>query len=790
MKNFLLSFLLTLATISAFSGNGWRKGEKEVRVFIPSHEAAAKLHSLNLNGDFYGNSARLYVIPEELQKLQATGLDYEILIDDLNDHYRNFWNTREAYHSYQEIIDLMDSLVGAFPEICAKTIYGTSPEGRELSALKISDNVESDEPEAEVFFDGGIHGDEIGGPENMIRFARDLCLAYNDDPEITDLIDDREIWLYIMVNPDGRENTSRYNSNGIDLNRDCGYMWDGEGNSYGAFSQVESKKLRDCIYGHQFVIHTTYHSGTEYISYPWSYRSQPAPDKDHIDFLAELYSTTSTYPSLEYGQGNTGMYPINGSTKDFNYGAMGSVSWSMEISYSKQPPASQIMMYYNHNKPAMLKMIEYAGYGIKGHVTDAATGHPVEANVFIDDGMPVFSNENHGDYHKYVVEGTYNIKVIANGYVSKSILNVTVPTNSSIITKDIQLEADPSHHASRIVSCRIPGNNEGDEGKVTAALGPPDNINYSIGNNGWVVLDVQTPVVSSPGNDIIIYEGDDTPEGYTLYASNSKEGPWTDLGSAEGTAEFDMTGVPFGQARYLKIQDDGGGTSYGNDVGFDLDAIEVINAPVLEFTDHYVVDTIGGNGDNQINPGETFRIVVEIHNSGINSAQFAHCTLSGNNDEISLLDPDTTIQFIGSNDTAYAIFEAVASETIEPGTEAGFDLFLNSNNGHYENTDAFSFEVGVHVDISEGRSGDHLQIFPMPFGDILDIKMQDTYSEILVRIFDLTGKKLAEFEFGPQAENPRTIHLSGLNKLLPKTGIYLLQIKSENIQSTQKIIRK
>jgi len=161
-----------------------------------------------------------YVVPKELEAIEAMGFQFEIEINDLNKHYEYFWLTEDAYHSYDEIIELADSLETHFPSICKKYIFGTSVGGRQLAALKISDNVEIDEPEAEVMFDGGIHGDEIGAAENVIRFARDLCIDYGSDPTITDLINDREIWLYLMVNPDGRVNMTRENNNGVDLNPD------------------------------------------------------------------------------------------------------------------------------------------------------------------------------------------------------------------------------------------------------------------------------------------------------------------------------------------------------------------------------------------------------------------------------------------------------------------------------------------------------------------------------------------------------------------------------------------
>ena len=343
-------FCCSLFFIALIHAQGWRTGEQQVKLRIENQEQLLILKEYKIDFETCGiNTVRAYIVPKERVILEANEFIIETEIEDINKHFENFWLSEDFYHTYQQIIDLADSLEENFPSICKKYLFGTSIQGRQLAALKISDNVLSDEPEAEVFFDGGIHGDEIGGAENIIRFARDLCLGYGTNAAITNLVNNCETWLYLMVNPDGRVNMMRENANNVDLNRDCGYMWNTEGGSDGPFNEVESKALRQCNLENQFVVYTSYHSGTEFVSYPWSYRESATPDQIHINQLAQVYADQSGYSNIPYGQGYSGMYPINGSSKDSYYGITGSVSWSIEISMDKQPPASQIMMYYNYN---------------------------------------------------------------------------------------------------------------------------------------------------------------------------------------------------------------------------------------------------------------------------------------------------------------------------------------------------------------------------------------------------------------------------------------------------------
>lgn len=567
-------FLFSISTLLA----SWRPGEMEVKISFHTTSDMVELQKLQLSADVTAEYAIVYVIAEELKKIEALGFDYEILQKNLD--LRNGKGVPDGYYSYQDIINIADSLSQQFPDICHKEIMGYSLLNRQLACLKISDNVLSDENEAEVFFDAGIHGDEVGGPQNVIMFARDIVLAYGSDPDITDLINNREIFIYLMVNPDGREDMSRYNNNGVDCNRDWGYMWDGEGGSDSAFCQQEAIVLRNCLLDHQFVIHTTYHSGTEYISCPWSYRGDPTPDHDNILYLAALYSSQSGYANLDFGQGSTGMYFINGASKDYNYGAAGSVSWSMEISMSKQPPANQIGMYYNYNVPSMLAMIEYSGYGIQGLVTDAETGEPVAATVFVDDFYPTHTDPVVGDYHKYILGGTYSVTIKANGYEQVTINDVTIESDASVTTLDVQLNPKEGQYIQSLALAEIPGNNFDDEAYTPAIIGAPDGVYYSLGKNGFVHFDMGSPVYDKSGMDMIVYEGDDTPEGYNLYAGESIDGPWHYMGTGTGTTSFDLNATGLINARYFKIKDDGDGNSGGDNAGFDLDGVAVPNAPV------------------------------------------------------------------------------------------------------------------------------------------------------------------------------------------------------------------
>src|SRR5687768_410279 len=66
----------------------------------------------------------------------------------------------EGYHTYAEVAAETKAVATAHPDIAKRFSIGKSYQGRDLWAMKISDNVGVDEAEPEVLYDGGTHGDE------------------------------------------------------------------------------------------------------------------------------------------------------------------------------------------------------------------------------------------------------------------------------------------------------------------------------------------------------------------------------------------------------------------------------------------------------------------------------------------------------------------------------------------------------------------------------------------------------------------------------------------------------
>jgi len=494
-----------------------------------------------------------------------------------------------VFHSYPWMCALLDSIARQHPTITRLDTIGTSYGGRRILALRITSNPTQEQNKPEILWEGGIHGDEIMGPELCLGLINALTDSYALSSRIQRYVDTREIWVAPNVNPDGRVSMSRYNDNGVDLNRNYGYNWDvlEIGGGTGPFSEPETKAFRNLIWRNPMTIRVSYHGGTHFISYPWSYTLQGANDSTSLLWLSQRYYSFVPY---EVGQGSRGMYDMHGSSKDFDYGCQGTHGWSIEVSMLKQPPQAAIDTILAHNLPAMYEFIWRAKQGVEGVVTDSASGAPLQARVTVTQlGWPAYSDSLVGDYHRYLRPGTYSIAYSANGYRTKTVSGVVVPTDSSVVV-NVPLARNPGANLS---ACKVPACNIRDSLNyfnnptiTPSALGPGDGVWVALGKSGWINLDMGpvSRITDHSGNDFTVIAGSGDTSHYWVWIGNSEDGPWTRVSASRvaGTQSFDIQPAGLTSARYVRIVDDSIGSYNGPTDGFHLDAVEALPTSGVE----------------------------------------------------------------------------------------------------------------------------------------------------------------------------------------------------------------
>jgi PKD repeat protein len=190
-------------------------------------------------------------------------------------------------------------------------------------------------------------------------------------------------------------------------------------------------------------------------------------------------------------------------------------------------------------------------------------------------------------------------------------------------------------------------------------------------------------VFDGAGPDLMVFEGDGSAEGYTLYAGEPMDGPWHSMGTGSGTSEFDFENCNISEARYFKIQDDGDGSSSGNDAGFDLDAMQALSSvtgPYLVM-DGVVIDDASGNNNGQLDPGETAEFTVTLKNVGTEEAVAITGTFSTEDEYINILTTaPQTFGNIAIDGTAEATFTVSAEDDAPAGHTSTIDFNYEGTN--------------------------------------------------------------------------------------------------------------
>lgn len=109
----------------------------------------------------------------------------------------------DRFKNPEEIEDFIQDINARYPDITHVKSIGKTLEGRDIWAIKISDNVKIDEKEPVVFVNGMHHAREVMTPEITTDMVEYLVTHYQTDAEVTKWVNENEIWVIPMFNVDG-----------------------------------------------------------------------------------------------------------------------------------------------------------------------------------------------------------------------------------------------------------------------------------------------------------------------------------------------------------------------------------------------------------------------------------------------------------------------------------------------------------------------------------------------------------------------------------------------------------
>lgn len=412
----IFRFLLSIIFLS-----GMIQADRYLKVQLRNSDSVAlqvlSRYGLDLTESYRVSTDKINLIisDREFQILQQTGYPYQVLIEDVQDHYRNRdagilnrWmepadslgvglplGSMGGYYTLSEIYQQLDSLHQLYPYIFGGAqIIGYTYENRPIYSYKISDFPESSDDTVEILFNSLIHAREPQGMANLMYFVRYLAKNYNSDSLVNYLVNHLEISIVPVVNPDGyiynevtnpsgygmwRKN--RWNDGlstwGVDLNRNFGYQWgyDNLGSSsfknqetyrgISAFSEPETQTIKNFCDYHNFRLALNYHTYSNLLILPWSYHDEPTPHDSLYRVIGEGMIVDNNF--IMGGSSETIQYTVNGAADDWMYGETVSknriLSMTMEVGTDRDgfwPARSRILPLAQYGLISTISLLKSA----------------------------------------------------------------------------------------------------------------------------------------------------------------------------------------------------------------------------------------------------------------------------------------------------------------------------------------------------------------------------------------------------------------------------------------------
>ncbi len=299
-------------------------------------------------------------------------------------------NWFDDFKELSAIYDKLDDWSVDHSAIVSPLTIGQSYEGRDIRGVRISTGGAN---KPTVLLNGTQHAREWISPMTNMFVGEQLLDAYGTDPEITSVLDNVDVVVLPVVNPDGyeyswstdrdwRKNRRPIGSTGavgVDLNRNWGVGWGLDSGSSNdpfdwtyrgpsPFSEPETAALRDFYIANQNIVsNIDFHAYSQLILYPFGYSdTQVPPDAAMLAAVAQQMSDSIADVYGEYYEpvSASELYLASGVSIDWTYGDQSVYSYTIELRPDAfipgfELPAHEIIPTGEENMPAVMDLLNF-----------------------------------------------------------------------------------------------------------------------------------------------------------------------------------------------------------------------------------------------------------------------------------------------------------------------------------------------------------------------------------------------------------------------------------------------
>ncbi|XP_055708910.1 zinc carboxypeptidase-like [Phlebotomus papatasi] len=299
------------------------------------------------------------------------------------------------YYDTQTIHEWLYSMEELYDEV---TIIkaGTTYEGRDILGVNINRNPGQNPG---IFIESQIHAREWITSASATWIINQLLTATDAQPEIKNLADNINWYIFPLINADGYEYSRNYYRlwrktrskqgficQGVDPNRNWDVYWETGGIGAfdnmceekfagpEAFSEIETKSLSEYILsiGDNLNFYIAFHSANNMLLFPWGHTPNPSPYYPQFMEIAEaavsaLHARYGT--NYTYGPVYSTIYPTTGISADWVHYSLGIPGFTYEFRnvdtetgefYGYVAPPDQILPNAEEVLDSLIALVEKA----------------------------------------------------------------------------------------------------------------------------------------------------------------------------------------------------------------------------------------------------------------------------------------------------------------------------------------------------------------------------------------------------------------------------------------------